>query len=55
MVIEALAKVPDMRCIVVGAPLFGEDAFAAHLRDLAAARGVSDRVLFLGQRADVPC
>ncbi|MGH1591510.1 glycosyltransferase [Methylobacterium phyllosphaerae] len=54
VLIEALAKVPDMRCIVVGAPLFGEDAFAAHLRDLAAARGVSDRVQFLGQRADVP-
>ncbi|WP_457104994.1 glycosyltransferase [Methylobacterium sp. P5_C11] len=54
VLIDALAKVPDMRCIVVGAPLFGEDAFAAHLRDLAAALGVSDRVQFLGQRADVP-
>ena len=54
VVIEALARLPDVRCIVVGAPLFGEDAYAAHLRDLAAARGVADRVLFLGQRGDVP-
>ena len=54
VVIEALATLPGVRCIVVGAPLFGEDAYAAQLRDLAAARGLSDRVLFLGQRGDVP-
>ncbi|MGU3666362.1 glycosyltransferase [Methylobacterium sp. A49B] len=54
VVIEALATLPGVRCIVVGAPLFGEDAYAAQLRDLAAARGVADRVLFLGQRGDVP-
>ena len=54
VVIEALARIPDVRCLVVGAALFGEDAYAAQLRDLAAARGLSDRVLFLGQRADVP-
>ncbi|GJE11493.1 MULTISPECIES: glycosyltransferase [Methylobacterium] len=54
VVLEALAELPGVRCIVVGAPLFGEDAYAAHLRDRAAARGLSDRVLFLGQRGDVP-
>lgn len=54
VVIEALARVPDVRCIVVGAALFGEDAYAARLHALAAERGVADRVLFLGQRSDVP-
>ncbi|KQP40981.1 glycosyl transferase family 1 [Methylobacterium sp. Leaf104] len=54
VVIEALARVPGLRCVVVGSALFGEDAYAAGLRDLAAARGVADRVLFLGQRSDVP-
>jgi glycosyltransferase involved in cell wall biosynthesis len=54
VVIEALTEVPGLRCVVVGSALFGEDAYAAGLRDLAAARGVADRVLFLGQRSDVP-
>ncbi|MEG9528778.1 MAG: glycosyltransferase [Hyphomicrobiales bacterium] len=54
VVIDALATLPDVRCIVVGAALFGEDAYAADLRARVAARGLSDRVLFLGQRADVP-
>lgn len=54
VVIEALTRLPDIRCIVVGSALFGEDAYAAHLRALAAARGVADRILFLGQRSDVP-
>jgi len=54
VVIDALAEVPNLRCIVVGSALFGEDAYAAELRARAAARGLSDRVLFLGQRSDVP-
>lgn len=54
VVIEALTEVPGLRCVVVGSALFGEDSYAAGLRDLAAARGVADRVLFLGQRSDVP-
>lgn len=54
VVIEALTRLPDVRCIVVGAPLFGEEAYAARLRDLAAAHDLSDRILFLGQRDDVP-
>ncbi|KAA0124684.1 glycosyltransferase family 1 protein [Methylobacterium sp. P1-11] len=54
VLIDALGTLPGLRCIVVGAPLFGEDSYAVHLRDLAAARGLSDRVLFLGQRDDVP-
>jgi glycosyltransferase involved in cell wall biosynthesis len=54
VVIDALAALPDVRCIMVGAALFGEDAYAADLRARVAARGLADRVLFLGQRADVP-
>ena len=54
VVIDALAALPDVRCIVVGAALFGEDAYAADLRARVAARGLAHRVLFLGQRADVP-
>ncbi|MBP1183101.1 glycosyltransferase family 4 protein [Methylobacterium sp. PvR107] len=54
VVIDALAALPGVRCIVVGTALFGEDAYAAELRARVAALGLSDRVLFLGQRADVP-
>jgi glycosyltransferase involved in cell wall biosynthesis len=54
VVIEALAKLPDVRCLVVGTALFGEDAYAAALRARASALGLSERVLFLGQRPDVP-
>jgi glycosyltransferase involved in cell wall biosynthesis len=39
---------------VVGTALFGEDDYAAGLRAQADQLGVADRVLFLGQRADVP-
>lgn len=54
VLIEALARLPGLHCIVVGAPLFGEDAYAAHLRDLVAKYRLSDRITFLGQRDDVP-
>ncbi|MCJ2087750.1 glycosyltransferase [Methylobacterium sp. E-005] len=54
VVIEALAKIPNVRCIVVGTALFGEDAYAAELRARVSALGLSERVLFLGQRSDVP-
>ena len=54
VLIEALARVPDLRCIVVGTALFGEDDYAAGLRAQADRLGLAGRVLFLGQRADVP-
>ena len=54
VVIEALARIPDLRCIVVGTALFGEDDYAAGLRAQADQLGLAGRVLFLGQRADVP-
>ena len=41
------------RAIVVGAALFGEDAYAQSLPSLAAELGIAERVEFRGQRADI--
>ncbi len=54
VVLRALAKLPDVRCIIAGAALFGEDGYAESLRTLAANVGITGRVIFLGQRCDVP-
>ncbi len=52
--ITALAALPaDCHLLVVGAPLFGEDAYAEELRALAAVLGVTARVHFLGFRDDI--
>lgn len=52
--LEALVDLPDARCVIAGAALFGEDSYAQSLRDIAVRLGVADRVLFLGHRSDVP-
>lgn len=52
--LEALAALPDIGCVIAGGALFGEEAYADALVAKAAELGVSDRVRFLGQRADVP-
>jgi glycosyltransferase involved in cell wall biosynthesis len=44
----AFADEPSVCARVVGAALFGEDDYAASLRDLASELGVSDRVEFVG-------
>ena len=54
VMIEALTRLPTTHVVFVGAPLFGEDAYAERLAADAKARGVADRVHFLGFRADVP-
>ena len=54
VVLAALARSPGTACLVAGTALFGEDDYAAGLHALAAERGLSDRVHFLGQRGDVP-
>jgi glycosyltransferase involved in cell wall biosynthesis len=55
IVIEALATLPaNARLIIVGAALFGEDAYMEQLRDTETRLGVSDRVVFMGHRNDVP-
>jgi glycosyltransferase involved in cell wall biosynthesis len=54
LLLEALPALPGVQAVLVGDVLFGEDAYARHLRDLAARLGVADRVHFLGPRGDVP-
>jgi len=43
----------DERAVVVGGALFGEDAYARGLRDVARSLGIAERVDFRGHRADV--
>lgn len=56
--LEALARLtdlPDWRCWFVGGPQNRtEERYFERLRSMAAERGVSDRIQFLGQRSDVP-
>jgi glycosyltransferase involved in cell wall biosynthesis len=54
VLIEALALLPGVRALIVGAPLFGAAEEEASLKDLARRRGVADRVDFLGHRGDAP-
>lgn len=54
VLIEALAGLPGVGCIVVGDALFGEQAYAAELKQMVLERGLADRVRFLGHRSDVP-
>lgn len=54
VLIQALVHAPGVHAWIVGAPLFGEDAYAAELRALTASLGVQDRLRFLGFRDDVP-
>ena len=52
--LQPLARLGDARALIVGAPLFGEEAFEAELRAQAVRLGVAPRVQFLGFRDDVP-
>jgi glycosyltransferase involved in cell wall biosynthesis len=52
--LEALRRLERGYCVIAGDALFGEDGYAAHLRQVAVQLGVSDRVRFLGHRNDVP-
>lgn len=54
VVLAALQALPHAHAWIVGAALFGEDAYAYGLRGHAEALGVADRVRFLGEREDVP-
>lgn len=51
---RALAPLPGVHGVFAGAPLFGEDDYAAGLRSLAQELGIADRIHFLGHRNDVP-
>ncbi|HZZ11984.1 MAG TPA: glycosyltransferase family 4 protein [Paraburkholderia sp.] len=52
--LDALARLPGVHLVLVGAPLFGEDAYAQRLHEQAAALGIADRVHFAGFQDDVP-
>ena len=53
VVLQALAQTPGVSCIIAGAALFGEDAYANRLKAMVTQLGLGDRVHFLGQRSDV--
>lgn len=54
VVLRAVARLRNVRCIVVGAAMFGEQAYEESLHKLAEELGISDRVVFFGHRSDVP-
>ncbi|MGP8471958.1 glycosyltransferase family 4 protein [Burkholderia sp. PR2] len=53
LLLEAAARHPEMHVVLVGAPLFGEDEYAAQLHEIVARHGMDDRVHFLGFQRDV--
>ncbi|WP_341312398.1 glycosyltransferase [Paraburkholderia sp. IMGN_8] len=52
--LDALARLPGVHLVLVGAPLFGEDAYAQRLHQQAEQLGIADRVHFAGFQDDVP-
>jgi len=53
VLMEAVSRTPGATLVLVGAALFGEDAYEAALRARAAQPDLAGRVHFLGFRADV--
>ena len=53
VLLKALKSLPNVQALIVGSALFGEDAYAAELRQLAQAEGVAERVHFAGFQNDV--
>src|SRR5690606_26419179 len=54
VLIEALADLPGVTALIVGAPLFQDDMlYLAEIESLASRLGVDDRVVFAGSRSDV--
>ncbi|WP_175776266.1 glycosyltransferase family 4 protein [Burkholderia anthina] len=53
LLLEAAARHPEMHVVLVGAPLFGEDEYAAQLHETVARHGMDERVHFLGFQRDV--
>ena len=53
ILLEALLEAPEMHAVLVGAALFGEDAYEAELRAYVREHGLTDRVHFLGFQHDI--
>ena len=51
---RVLDQRPGVRFFIIGAPLFGEDAFASDLRRLAADLGITGQVEFTGFQRNMP-
>ena len=54
VLVEALAGVPELQAVIVGGPLFGEQAYETRLRAQIAQLGLDHRIRLLGFRADIP-
>ena len=55
VLLEALSQMPELCAVFVGAALFGDEArYQRELEALAKAKGLNDRVRFLGFREDIP-
>lgn len=52
LALDATAVLPGVYCLLVGGPLFGEDAYDAELRRRADELGIADRVVLAGDRDD---
>ncbi len=53
VLLQALVLNPQMHAVLVGAPLFGEDAYEIELHAFVAAHGLGERVHFLGFQHDI--
>lgn len=54
VLLEALARLPDVRGVIAGTALFEEDAYAQELQSTVERLGLADRIGFLGHRDDIP-
>lgn len=54
VLIEAIARTPDMQAVIVGGALFGEAAYETALHEQIQALGLGSRVRLLGFRTDIP-
>jgi glycosyltransferase involved in cell wall biosynthesis len=54
VVLQTLAKLQQLQCIIVGDSLFGEQDYVLKLRKMADRLQLGERVHFLGHRGDVP-
>ncbi|MBU2760775.1 glycosyltransferase family 4 protein [Acidithiobacillus sulfurivorans] len=52
--LRTLAMMPNVQGLIVGSPMFGEDAYAQHLDQEIKTLGLENRVKLLGFRSDIP-
>jgi glycosyltransferase involved in cell wall biosynthesis len=54
VMLEALALLPDVQCLIIGDAMFGKHDYKEQLQRLVDSLGLRSRVRFLGHRTDVP-